>query len=1308
MSRFLNPSSILRWIVGVSLFLIAGGLAACHPSHLPEKQSPVSSLRVVMDNNYPPYVFQDEQGELRGILLEQWKLWEARTGVKVEITAVPWGEALERMKSGEFDLIDTIFYTADRGRIFDYTDPYAQINVRIFFHKNISGIANAADLKGFRVAVKKGDANVDYLLQRGITDLVYYDNYESIIQAAKKEDVTIFVIDQPPAHYFLYKNGIQNQFNYSEPLYGGEFHRAVRKGDFKTLSLVQDGFARISPAEYRAIDNRWFGSGLTNTLNQILPYLAVGAGIISLVILALAAFNRMLQSQVQSRTQELQEALTNLKSSEMRFRDAIEYLPIPIGIADAQGKILGFNRRFTEFYGYTAEDVPTIVEWAQSAYPDPEYRAKVQSQWDEDVAKAVGTETSTAPREYRVTCKDGSQRDVEIVMHPIGNLRIASFNNVTERLLVANALRESEENYRNLVELSPDTIMVHSEGKVVFINTAGVNLIRAGDSSEVLGLPILNFVHPDLHDVVSDRIRRMRGFGEKVPPLEEQFICLDGSVVDVEVVAMPIQYEGRPAIQVVARDITERKRSIKALQESEERFRTLTENSADALTLLNADGSVFYEGPNVSRLTGYSPSERLGRSAFENVFPDDLPLVKNALEDLLSIPNRSVTLQFRSLRKDGSIWWTDATARNLLHDVSVRGIVVNYRDVTERKQAEEQLRESEHLYRMLFEQASDAIFIETSDDRIVDVNERACEMLGYTKQELMKMPVSALIAPEGAWKGKIVRGELRNHSGRPFESVDLRKDGTRVLVEVTTAVISDQLVLSIVRDITDRKQAQAALQKSEERNRAIVSALPDLLFEFSADGRFLDCIADDSARLLVPREQALGRLARELLPPALAELTLRKIQETLSTGTMQVFEYSLETSGEIQYYESRMSPLSAETVLALVRDITKGKQAEAELRDSETRFRILFEHAGVGVAQIDTQTGRFIRINQKYCDIVGYSYEEMSQRDFQSITHPDDLKIDLENMERLKAGEISEFSMEKRYYCKDGKIVWVLLIVSPLWVPGKPLETHIAVVHDITEKKRTESSLQYSEAEVRQLNTELERRVDERTAQLAAANRELEAFSYSVSHDLRSPLRAIDGFSRIILDEHASRLDADALGLFQHIKAESRRMGQLIDALLNLSRVSRAELRSETVNLSSMARQIVGGLGQSQPQRQVECVIMSGLTVQGDARLLYVVLENLLGNAWKFTSRREKARMEFGVEQRENERVYFVRDDGAGFDLAYVDKLFNAFQRLHRSDEFEGTGIGLATVQRIIHRHGGRVWAESEVDQGATFYFTLG
>jgi signal transduction histidine kinase len=298
-------------------------------------------------------------------------------------------------------------------------------------------------------------------------------------------------------------------------------------------------------------------------------------------------------------------------------------------------------------------------------------------------------------------------------------------------------------------------------------------------------------------------------------------------------------------------------------------------------------------------------------------------------------------------------------------------------------------------------------------------------------------------------------------------------------------------------------------------------------------------------------------------------------------------------------------------------------------------------------------------------------------------------KTQLEAVQRSMVNILDDFSEEK----------------------GRLEETQRAVLNILddfeTEKNKVEVVNQ-------QLKTEIEERKRVETeiqgvnAKLSTANKELEAFSYSVSHDLRAPLRTIDGFSHALLEDCAERLDEAGKDYLNRIRAATQRMGLLIDDLLNLSRLSRAEMKRRILDLSSLANSIASELRKAHPARQIEVRIEKGLVAIADPGLLRVVLENLLSNAWKFTSKREVAQVEFGLDGGKDTPSFFVRDNGAGFDPAYADRLFGAFQRLHATSEFAGTGVGLATVQRIIHRHGGRIWAESAVDQGATFYFTLG
>ena len=385
---------------------------------------------------------------------------------------------------------------------------------------------------------------------------------------------------------------------------------------------------------------------------------------------------------------------------------------------------------------------------------------------------------------------------------------------------------------------------------------------------------------------------------------------------------------------------------------------------------------------------------------------------------------------------------------------------------------------------------------------------------------------------------------------------------------------------------------------------------------------------------------------------------------------------------------------SVRFVLSSGIDITGQRQAE-EARWQLASIVEFSEDAIIG----KTLDGIITSWNWGAERLYGYSAEEAIGHHISLLAAPgisDDMP---QVLDRIGNGGCVE-QYETVRVRKDGRRVYVSLTVSPIKDTAGGITGASTIARDITQRRQAEE-------EIRRLNEELEQRVGQRTAELSAVNKELEAFSYSVSHDLRGPLRSIDGFSQALLEDYGDRLDEQGRGYLRRVRVASQRMGELIDDLLSLSRVARSEMHRETVNLSQTVHSIAAELQQREPERQATFVIAERLTANGDAHLLQVALENLLDNAWKFTSKHPRARIEFGATENEGQTAYFVRDDGAGFDMAYVDRLFGAFQRLHSMAEFEGTGIGLATVQRIIHRHGGRVWAEGAVEKGATFYFTL-
>jgi PAS domain S-box-containing protein len=346
---------------------------------------------------------------------------------------------------------------------------------------------------------------------------------------------------------------------------------------------------------------------------------------------------------------------------------------------------------------------------------------------------------------------------------------------------------------------------------------------------------------------------------------------------------------------------------------------------------------------------------------------------------------------------------------------------------------------------------------------------------------------------------------------------------------------------------------------------------------------------------------------------------------------------------------------------------------------------------------------RIVLFNARARDVFGYALEEV-------LGHP--LSMLLPKRSRMDHTEVhvpafASSGVESRRMAerqevfalrKDGSEFPAEAGISRVRVGDRTLL--MAVLEDISVRRRQED-------EIRALNEELERRVIERTAELEAATRELEGFSYSVSHDLRAPLRAIDGFSRILLDEYAAQLPPEAHRYLDVVRANAQRMGRLVDDLLAFSRLRNAELNRETLDLGALTREVIAELERDVGEREVRFTVHELPPAHGDHALLRQVLVNLLGNALKFTRPRAVAEVEVGAEDAEGEHVYFVRDNGVGFDMEYAGKMFGVFQRLHRDDEFEGTGVGLAIVQNIVMRHGGRVWAQAAIDQGATVYFKL-
>ncbi len=477
--------------------------------------------------------------------------------------------------------------------------------------------------------------------------------------------------------------------------------------------------------------------------------------------------------------------------------------------------------------------------------------------------------------------------------------------------------------------------------------------------------------------------------------------------------------------------------------------------------------------------------------------------------------------------------------------------------------------------------------------------------------------------------------------------------------------------------------------------RQLIETMSESAVTLSLDGVVLYCNVCFARTLGRPLEQVLGTALRNYLSPADQQALDDVLVQARTVPSRREISLKCSEGRVVPVYlsASRLHSEAAQMVFCLVlTDLTEQKRHE-QIVAAERLARLILEQAAGTIVVCDEQ-GQVIRAShaaQSFCNgspLLRPFAEVFPLRT--GASDPFHLASVLQG-ETLRNVEVA--------LDRQGEKLHLILNAGPLLNEQQILGC-VVTLTDITERKRAQAALAAAHGE-------LERRVAERTAELLVSNQELESFAYAVSHDLRTPLRGIDGWSQAVMEDYGPLLDERGRKFLQMVRGETHRMDQLIDDLLDLSRVTRAPMARETVDLTAMAGELEASLQAGQPERAVDFVVAPGMVATGDAILLRAALQNLLGNAWKFTGKRPRARIEVGCASEQGQTVYHVRDDGAGFDMRYAGKLFAPFQRLHSLAEFPGTGIGLATVQRIVQRHGGKAWATAEVDKGATFYFTL-
>ncbi|MCL1468496.1 PAS domain S-box protein [Argonema galeatum] len=615
------------------------------------------------------------------------------------------------------------------------------------------------------------------------------------------------------------------------------------------------------------------------------------------------------------------------------------------------------------------------------------------------------------------------------------------------------------------------------------------------------------------------------------------------------------------------------------------------------------------------------------------------------------------------------------------------------------------LKASEERYRRLVDTANEGIWTINAEGRIDYVNRRMAEMLGYSVEEILDRHIFEFMdeVSRNLWQPKhdvIAQNDLRFR----------RKDGTNLEAIVSTNPILTEKgkflgTLATIADVTERKQAEEALRESQQLFESFMSNSPTTAYIKDEEGRYI--YVNRRIEHLFNRKRAdwVGKTDFDLFPAEAAKQWRDNDLAVLAADkTVEVLETVPHDDGEHDWmsFKFPLEHRSGRKLLAgMSLDITDRKQAEAALRQSEERYRTLVA-ALTSVVWTTDALGAFVTPQPSWEAYTGQSWPEQAGWGWAQAIHPDDRERVKEIWARSVLHRTIYESEGRIWHAKSGQYRYYGARGVPLLNPDWSVREWVGTIADIDDRKKAES-------EIKQLTETLELRVQERTVQLEAANKELESFSYSVSHDLRAPLRHISGFVDLLQKRVGSTktLDETSHRYLKTIAETSKKAGMLIDDLLAFSRMGSTEMRYTFIDMNQLAQEVQRDMEMEINGRTIIWQVEKLPEVRGDLSMLRLVLQNLISNAVKYTQTRPQAEIEIGSSSNEHEVVFFISDNGVGFDMRYLHKLFGVFQRLHSVEQFEGTGIGLANVRRIIHRHRGRTWAEGTVEEGATFYFSL-